>query len=110
MTSARPSTGVTALVRLSVDSAGKAWVVKSDGTIWVFDIFGQLWSNWPGSARDIAHGGDGSIWATGTDGAVYRWDGAQWEWRGGASADRIDVDKDGKAWITQVNGSIWKSL
>src|SRR5258708_28707587 len=69
---------------------------------------GQDWTNIQGiTAQDIAVGKNGSVWATGTNSAIYRWNGSSWETiPGGAS--RIAVDPDGAAWVVNAGGDIYK--
>ena len=94
--------------RVSVDASGNAWVVRSDGSIWLSNAFGQPWGQWPGSARDIAIAPNGGIWAAGTDGIVWQWTGASWTSRGGSLANRIDVDSAGTVWVVQTTGAVFR--
>src|SRR6185295_4420441 len=73
-------------------------------------------------ARDIGVGKDGSIWiissAPGNDPVnegyqVSRWNGNPTfgSWVGSIMyAIRIAVDPDGKPWVVQGNGTIWRAL
>ena len=71
-------------------------------------INAQLWSMIQGiTAQDIAVGKNGSVWATGTNGAIYRWNGTAWQTMPGAAV-RIAVDSDGAAWVVNAGNQIFK--
>jgi hypothetical protein len=63
----------------------------------------QMWSLVKGiSAQDIGIGKNGTIWATGTDGVIYRWNGSLWQPMTGKSSpdavnnmkrQQMDLDK-----------------
>ena len=68
----------------------------------------QNWAYIPGiAAQDIAVGKNGSVWATGTNHAIYRWNGSSWETMPGG-AERIAVDPEGAAWVVNLGGDIYK--
>ena len=68
----------------------------------------QTWTNIQGiTAQDIAVGKNGTVWATGTNSAIYRWNGSSWETMPGG-ASRIAVDPDGAAWVVNAGGQIYK--
>jgi hypothetical protein len=68
----------------------------------------QSWTYVAGiTAQDIAVGKNGSVWATGTNHAIYRWNGSSWETMPGG-AERIAVDPDGAAWVVNLGGDIYK--
>jgi hypothetical protein len=69
---------------------------------------GQTWTNIQGvTAQDIAVGKNGSVWATGTNGNIYRWNGSSWQTMPGG-ASRIAVDPSGNAWVVNSAGYIYK--
>jgi tectonin-like protein len=68
----------------------------------------QNWTYVPGiQAQDVAVGKNGSVWATGTNHLIYRWDGSSWQTMPGGG-ERIAVDPQGAAWTLSLNGDIWK--
>lgn len=71
-------------------------------------INAQQWAVIQGiTAQDIAVGKNGSVWATGTNGAIYRWSGTAWQTMSGAAV-RIAVDPDGAAWVVNAGNQIFK--
>lgn len=58
------------------------------------------------SASDVGIGADGSVWAIGATGAIYRRAGTTWQTLPGAAA-RVDVGPDGTAWIVNGLGQIF---
>lgn len=65
----------------------------------------------PGSAVDIAYGG-GKLFCLGTEnngggGRVYKWENNWWQVING-EAVRIAVDKEGKPWVVNKSGYIYK--
>lgn len=99
---------------VSVSPWGVAWVVNSEGKI--FERSAQYgWIDRSGSVRavDIGIGGNDMIWIAGQDGKVYVYlGGSYWEARPAPSdsdpVKRIDVDRDGKAWVVTRNGLIYQ--
>jgi hypothetical protein len=68
----------------------------------------QDWAYIPGiTGQDIGVGKGGVVWATASNGAIYRWNGTSWETVPGG-ADRIAVDPDGTAWVVNNPGQIYK--
>jgi len=58
-------------------------------------------------ARDIGVGRNGAVWATATNGNIFRWNGTGWDnIVGGAS--RVAVDAEGAAWVVNDYGDIYK--
>ncbi|HEX8138181.1 MAG TPA: S8 family serine peptidase [Pyrinomonadaceae bacterium] len=81
--------------------------VEADGTLWhisatdkrIYRKVNGAWQQVPGPALDIASGADGSVWRVGTDHAIYRWDGNQWQLFDSPSpAIKIAVDPEGRPW------------
>ena len=102
-------------VRIAVDPAGNAWVVRSSGTIFRHDRSG--WHQVAGCARDIgaANSGTASIWivsCTKTAGGyvVDYFDPASNSWRqvSGQGATRITVNALGHVWVVTANGSVYR--
>ena len=70
------------------------------------------WKQQPGSAKRIAAGPDGSVWALGTNPApggfgVWRWNGTAWLPVEGGGVE-IAVDPKGHPWVVSDNGTVWK--
>jgi|GEM_PF-1181488 hypothetical protein len=72
--------------------------------------FSQNWTLVSGiTAQDIAVGKNGSVWATGTNNAIYRWNGVSWQTMPGG-AIRVAVDPNGDAWVVNAGDEIYKYL
>ena len=52
---------------------------------------------------------DGSIWITGTNHGVYRWNGSNWDMIDG-SATLIAVDPQGRPWVATDDGGIYQRV
>jgi peptidoglycan hydrolase-like protein with peptidoglycan-binding domain len=65
-----------------IGSNGSApWIVQDDGDIYQWDRVTSSWTKRPGCAKDVAVGGDDSVWVIGCDAAlggyrVYKWNGS----------------------------------
>lgn len=80
------------------------------GWLVCFTTLAQTWSLIQGiTAKDIAVGKNGTVWATATNGAIYRWKDASWQTMPGV-ATNIAVDPDGNAWVVNAGGNIYKYL
>ena len=63
----------------------------------------------PGEARDIDVGADGSVYAVGKDGTVYKWTESSYSWSNvGGTGERIAVTASGTPWIVTDNGAIYR--
>jgi len=95
---------------ITVDSAGTAWVVSSNHTIW--SGTGGTWTPRPGAGNDIGAGG-GQMWAIGnvSDGNgnfdIWKWNGSTWVLQDG-TAKRVAVDSTGRAWVAKADGSLFR--
>jgi subtilisin family serine protease len=99
-------------VRISVDQAGRAWVVNSAGSIYRWT--GGGWQHLPGAGTDIGVGANGTAWAIGTNPvagghSIYRWYGTNWGVMPGAGL-RVDVDQAGRAWVVNSAGRIYRFI
>jgi hypothetical protein len=98
-------------VRIAVDPSGNSWVVNSAGNI--FHWAGNSWSLYPGLARDVGVGADGSVWVVGTNpvpGGYGVWRLTLLGWSsvpGGGVA--ISVGPSGNPWIVDSAGKIYSS-
>lgn len=117
---------------------GVAWVVNSYGDIWRQQYcksndadetvssscqgVDEAWDRIPGCARSIANAGRNRVWAIGCDtdvngnGSILQYAGAgdggpiagaRWKVRSGRGKE-IAVDLDGRPWVLQKDGSIWR--
>lgn len=96
-------------VRVAIDGSNRLWVVNDKDEIWMQD--GGTWKRQPGSAKDIACGADGTVYAIGTVAfpggyKVYQWTGGNWQEVPGQGGVRISVDNQGMAWVVTDKGSI----
>ena len=61
----------------------------------------------PGLASDVGVGADGSVWVTAPSGAIYKYDGAEFNPIPGI-ASRVAVDPNGDAWVVNSGGLIYR--
>lgn len=99
-------------LNISVDSEGIPWIVNIKNEI--FRLKGSSWQKLPGLAKDIGVGADGSVWIIGSgdagkDASVYKWNESDWEWvKMSGEGARIAVDPEGKPWLVNNNGNIYR--
>ncbi|GEM_PF-1622129 len=68
----------------------------------------QTWALIQGvKGQDVAVGNDGSVWATGSAGEIFRYNGKTWD-RMPGGASMIAVDPQGDAWVVNSGGGIFK--
>lgn len=94
--------------RVAADREDRAWVVGLNRALFyrVSDAWLQV-APPPGGAADVAAGVDGSIWATGLDGRVYRLNADRSGWTACAvQASSIAVAPHGGAWAVQNDARI----
>jgi hypothetical protein len=97
--------------RIAVDPSGRPWVVKNTGEIFRKGDGNPSTDNWqlmPGKARDLAIGGNGSVWAS-IDGWLSKWDPNQSTWIRqalGQATDHVAVDSNGWPYVVAGN-QIW---
>jgi hypothetical protein len=106
-----------AAVRIAVLPDGRPMVVNSGGGIFIRNSDSAFFGGWTqicGAAKDIGAGADGSVWVIGAGAGnqpVFKWNGrfdcAAWDMSNG-SAVRVSVAADGKPWVVQNDGSIWR--
>jgi Matrixin/Putative peptidoglycan binding domain len=66
-------------------NGGVPWIVRSNGAIYQWEPSTQTWKKRPGCAKDIAVGGDNSVWVVGCTLAssggyrLYKWNGTSWD-------------------------------
>lgn len=91
-----------------------AWAIGEDGKIFRQVNTGEGWTEQPGCGSAIANAGKDNVWIIGCDAAdaagnrnVYKWDGNSWIKQVGAGVE-IALQPDGKPWLVQADGSIWR--
>ncbi|MBP7610518.1 MAG: hypothetical protein KA760_13540 [Steroidobacteraceae bacterium] len=91
-----------------------AWVIGEDGRIYRQVNSGDGWIEKPGCGTAIANAGNDNVWVVGCDApdaagnrGVYQWDGSTWVKRPGSGVE-IALQPDGKPWLLQADGSIWR--
>lgn len=99
-----------AAVRIAVAGQNVPWVVKSNGNI--FKRTGNYWQQMPGTAREIAGGGDGSVYIIGKNAVsggygIYRWNGTGWTQLVGGGV-QIAAGTNGVPWMINNSGDIFK--
>jgi hypothetical protein len=98
-------------VKIAVDPKGSPWIVNSSHRIYHWN--GSGWALYPGFARDISVGANGSVWVVGTGAAtggygIFRWSGSAWVSNpGGATA--IAVAANGHPWVVNASHQIFSS-
>lgn len=108
-------------VRIAVEpgaypSFGYPWVVTRDGAIFRRTSDTYSYGSWelkPGCAKDIAIGGNGSVWvigcSDGPNGGLYKWNGSGWDQENsGAAGTRIAVTYNGTPWHINSSNQIWQ--
>lgn len=95
--------------RVAVDPDGNPWIINALNEIWRYS--GGAWAKMPDEARAIDIGADGSVYMLGqptwSDGYVYRWNGASWDYFGGYGTE-ITVDHEGHPWLVNSRDEIWR--
>ena len=71
-------------------------------------LVGNKWKQMPGTAIDIAAGGNGSVWMVATNKSVKKWTGSNWSTVAGIKGLRIDVGPYGHAWVVSTNNDIYR--
>lgn len=104
--------------RLALDKENTPWGVAADGRVMRYQ--GSFWVDFPGSARDIASGPDGSLWIVQTDGTPAFWVERQRAWQAlppGSAVRRLAIAPDGRPWVIDEAGQVarlvdkqWESL
>jgi hypothetical protein len=74
--------------------------------------FPGYWEQKPGAAKDIAIGGDGSVWVIGSNVeyggfGIHKWNGNGWSAIDGGAV-RIAVDRGGNPWVVNSFGNIFR--
>lgn len=103
---------------ISVNPAGRPWVVNKQGRVWEYTtgwVNHDLSSSYSGEyATDIGIGYNGSVWVLGKSrssygGYLYKWTGSGWTKPLGSSMGvRIDVQSDGNPIVCNGVGNFWK--
>jgi len=95
--------------RIAVDPRGVPWVVNSGHQIFYSPTNGASWVNVPGGALDIGVGSEGSVWIVGTDGSVWKYNGAGGWSKADGNLTNITVDNHGNPWGVNLSRQIWAS-
>lgn len=83
---------------------GNAWVVNSGGNI--YNYKNNKWNRKSGKAKDIGVGSEGTVWVIGTNKegggyGIFKYNPFTNKYtKIPGSGLRIDVDKNGLAWVT----------
>ena len=90
----------------------KTFILNIIAITLLFSTTRACWSKLSGCAKDIAIGGDGTVWVVGCNSVaggydIYRYDKTTGNWYANTrGAVRIAADKDGYAWIVNSDGDI----
>lgn len=96
-------------------SDGRDVAVADDGTAWLVNSAGAIYSMAPGAAKwHKMPGSDGSrisagqqVWLVNSDGEMYRWAGSSWEQTAGSDGLDIASSDDGSVFLTTRHGAIY---
>ncbi len=100
-----------AAVKIAVDPNGQPWVIDRERRISRLTPIG--WELLPGLAREVAVGGDGSVWCLSAadiapgGASIHHWNGTDWDHAEGAAV-KISVGPDGEPWIVNSAGQIFR--
>lgn len=99
--------------RIAVTPDGKPWVVNKSNLVYRFQDSTSAWIQLPGTATDIAIGGNGAIFAIGTTQVtngynVIRWNGISWTEIPGGAGIHIAVDAKGTPWVVNKANAVYK--
>ncbi|MCF2506335.1 M57 family metalloprotease [Dyadobacter sp. CY107] len=95
-------------IKITAGAGDVPWVVNSVGGIYRFN--GSLWDRMPGTAKDIAAAGDGSVYMVGGAAVaggfgIHKWNGTNWTKLPGGAV-RIAASAQGIPWIVDNTGKI----
>ncbi len=100
------------LPNLSAGQDGRLWLVNAKGEIHLRK--GERWERFPGQARQVTSGPDGTIWSVSTKPAkrgytLMRWLHGQWRPLGDdVAAVQIAAAPDGSLWTVTEAYAIWR--
>ncbi len=100
------------LPNLTAGQDGRLWLVNAAGKIHVRQ--GDAWEPFPGQARQVTSGPDGTVWALNTEPtkrgyALMRWSDRQWAPVGEDVAGvQISAGPDGSVWTATEAYAVWK--
>lgn len=100
-------------LKVAVDASGAPWVVTKSGRIFAYVSIDKVkpmpqWRQQPGTANDITAGQDGSLWAVGHDGGIYKWNGTAWMpmQASAPGAVAVSVPKSGLPSVLNANSGV----
>lgn len=97
-------------------SDGKDVAIANDGTAWLINTAGAIYSMAGGAAKwQQMPGSDGSrisagqdVWLVNTDGEIYQWAGSSWQQTAGSNGRDIASSDDGHVFLTNEQGAIYE--
>jgi Tectonin domain len=97
-------------------SDGKDVAIANDGTAWLINTAGAIYSMAQGATKwQQMPGSDGSrisageeVWLVNTDGEIYQWAGSSWQQTAGSDGRDIASSDDGQVFLTNTNGAIYR--
>ncbi|MCF0061772.1 M57 family metalloprotease [Dyadobacter chenwenxiniae] len=97
--------------KITAGAGDVPWIINSVGGIYRYNYNTRLWDRMPGSAKDIAAAGDGSVYMIGGAAAtggncIYKWNGSNWTQLPGGAV-RIAAGAQGMPWIVDNTGKIF---
>jgi len=103
--------GLEAAYRISVDKDNNVWTVNEEGGIYQFRADRGKWRGIAGKATDIGAGANGGVVICGSEKGgfgIYEFIDEAWEKLEGESGITVGVNAEGKPWITNQDGAIFK--
>lgn len=94
--------------RVAVDPSGNPWAISLNTIVWRWT--GSQWVQFPGAAYDIGIGADGTVWVTGINYNLYKWDGNNGWVAGAGNGAVVTVDASGRAWMCTTDGKIYRQI
>lgn len=92
---------------IAVANDGTAWLVNSAGAIYSMANGAAKWKQMPGSnGSRISAGQD--VWLVNEDGHMYQWTGSSWQQTGGSNGRDITSSDDGHVFLTTTRGEIYE--
>jgi hypothetical protein len=92
---------------VAVADDGTAWLVNTAGSIYSMAVGAAKWQQMPGSdGSRISAGRD--VWLVNTDGEIYQWAGSSWQQAAGSDGRDIASSDDGHVFLTNDHGAIYR--
>jgi hypothetical protein len=92
---------------VAIANDGTAWLVNSSGAIYSMAAGAAKWQQMPGSnGSRISAGQD--TWLVNSAGGMYQWTGSSWQQSAGSAGLDIAASDDGHVFLTTTHGAIYQ--